>query len=221
MKYKLLKEVIDLVDEFENQNQSLQYSMDGKGFKNWILDQQEQQFNLEKFEYEGKANGRSLDSVISTHLVHLSKFAKLYSKAAIHQSKFSSQEDFIFLITLKTFGTMSKMDLIRRNIQDKPTGIQVINRLIAQGFIHQTADAKDKRIKLISISEKGIEELDQQMGLIRQATQIVAGKLEQKEKLQLIYLLNKLENFHLPIYHQNLDQDKLLGFALDSLSNID
>lgn len=221
MKYKLIKEVIDLVDEFEQENQSFHYSNDAKGFRNWIIDQHEEQFNLDTFEYEGKANGRSLDSVISTHLVHLSKFAKLYSKAAIYQSKFSSQEDFIFLITLKTFGTMSKMELIKRNIQDKPTGIQVINRLIAQGFINQTSDEKDKRIKLISISEKGMGELDNQMDLIRQATQIVAGNLDQKEKLQLIYLLNKLENFHLPIYHKNLEQDKLLDFAKDSLNNIE
>ena len=86
-----------------------------------------------------------MESVISTLLVHLNRYAKSYSKSAIHNFVFTTQDEFIFLITLKTFGNMSKMELIKRNVQDKPNGIQIINRFVKQGFINQENDLIDKR----------------------------------------------------------------------------
>lgn len=37
------------------------------------------------------------------------------------------------------------MELIKRNVQDKRNGIQIINRLVKQGFINQENDLIDKR----------------------------------------------------------------------------
>lgn len=212
MSYSLIKDVIDLVEEFENNNLNSEYPHDVTGFEEWIKAKRsgiEEDLN---FEYEGKENGRSLESVISTLLVHLGRYAKSYSKSVIQDSLFTTQDDFIFLITLKTFGKMSKMDLIKRNIQDKPNGMQIINRLIKQGFIIQENDLKDKRSKIISLTEDGLNALNEKMDLIRYATNVVSGNLSTNEKVQLIKLLNKLEDFHLPIYHKNIDSKELLNY---------
>lgn len=220
MNYALLKQVIDLVEEFENQKTNTSEVSTIDHFKKWII-LNNHSINEEEYNYEGKDKGRSLDSVLNTLLVHLGRYAKFYSKSAISNSIFSTQEDFIFLITLKTFGPMTKMDLIKKNIQDKPGGIQIINRLLNNGLVTQTDDMIDKRSKIISISDFGLEALENQMVNIRNASKIVGGNLTEKEKKELIMLLEKLENFHQPLYLKNIESNKLLDTALDYLGNYD
>lgn len=210
MNIDLIKNTIDLIAEFEKANVAKQYSPDIDGFKKYIANNYQSSDQYSDMEWEGKINGRSPESVISTHLVHMNRYAKNYSKSAIYNSEFSTQDEFIFLINLRAFGEMTKMELIKKNIQDKPTGMQIIARLIKQGWVEQKSAEKDKRSKIISITEKGIEALENQMDKIRKATKVVTGNLSEAEKYQLIYLLNKLEEFHLPIYLSNFDAENLL-----------
>ena len=213
MNYGLIKDILDLVQEFEietNNNNHFETSVEG--FKNWISTNNNTIVNEPN--WEGKENGRSAESVINTLIVHMNRYAKSYSKSAIVGSNFSTQEDFIYLINLKAFGEMSKMDLIKKNVHEKPVGMQIINRLINQGWIEQRNSKTDKRSKVISISETGLQALGNQMDKIRQATSIVTGNLSQNEKMELIRLLNKLDDFHQPIYDRNIDTENLLREAL-------
>lgn len=215
MKYDILKSVIDLVEEFEIEN-SLEniYPDDIEGFKKWInVKYNSQGLETEPY-WEGKESGRSAESVISTLIVHMNRYAKSYSKSAIYGSDFSSQEDFIYLINLKAFGEMTKMDLIKKNVHEKPAGMQIINRLISQGWVNQTDSEIDKRSKVLKISFKGLNVLENQMDRIRKATEIVTGDLNHPEKMELIKLLNKLNKFHQRIYYKNIETEYLLNEAL-------
>ena len=102
------------------------------------------------------------------------------------------------------------MDLIKKNVHEKPTGMQIINRLIAQGWIDQKNSDSDKRSKVIKISNSGNIALENQMSKIRTASEIVTGNLTQNEKLELIRLLTKLNDFHQPIYEKNIEPENLL-----------
>ena len=213
MNYGLIKDILDLVQEFEIEtynNNHFETSIEG--FKNWISTNNNTVVN--EPDWEGKENGRSAESVINTLIVHMNRYAKSYSKSAIVGSDFSTQEDFIYLINLKAFGEMSKMDLIKKNVHEKPVGMQIINRLINQGWIEQRNSKTDKRSKVISISETGLQALENLMDKIRQATSIVTGNLSQNEKMELIRLLHKLDDFHQPIYDQNIETEDLLREAL-------
>lgn len=211
MNYSLIKDIIELSEVFDTSVQNNNnYSKDIEGFKQWIADNIDPAAVARNTTWEGKESGRSPESVINTLIVHLNRYAKTYSKAAIHDSEFSTQEDFIYLINLNAFGAMSKMQLIKKNIQDKPTGMQIINRLIDKGWVTQQDSDTDKRSKIIRISEQGKTVLALQMDKIRLATSIVAGDLNEKEKIELIRLLNKLEHFHQPIFQQNYDSAELL-----------
>jgi len=216
MNYGLIKNILDLVQEFEIEtNNNNHFETTVEGFKNWISTNNNTIVNEPN--WEGKENGRSAESVINTLIVHMNRYAKSYSKSAIVGSEFSTQEDFIYLINLKAFGEMSKMDLIKKNVHEKPVGMQIINRLINQGWIEQRNSKTDKRSKVISISETGLQALGNQMDKIRQATSIVTGNLSQNEKMELIRLLNKLDDFHQPIYDRNIDTDNLLSEALKNI----
>lgn len=213
MKYNLLKDIIGLMEDFEQEaEKNTLYPRSKEGFIQWLLDNNST-FTLYEPYWEGKEKGRSPESAINTLLVQLNRYAKSYSKSAISGSAFSTQEEFIYLINLRTFGAMTKMQLIQRNVHEKPSGIQIINRLIQQGWVSQTDSEVDKRSKVITITEAGVLAIENQMDKIRQATMIVTGNLNLKEKLELIHLLNKLENFHQPIYQKNVDPTQLLDVA--------
>lgn len=217
MNYGLIKNILDLVQEFEIEtNNNNHFETTVEGFKNWISTNNNTIVNEPN--WEGKENGRSAESVINTLIVHMNRYAKSYSKSAIVGSDFSTQEDFIYLINLKAFGEMSKMDLIKKNVHEKPVGMQIINRLINQGWIEQRNSKTDKRSKVISISETGLQALGNQMDKIRQATSIVTGNLSQNEKMELIRLLNKLDDFHQQIYDKNIDTENLLEEAFKNFN---
>ncbi|WP_332021179.1 hypothetical protein [Kaistella sp.] len=95
--------------------------------------------------------------------------------------------------------------------------MQIINRLIEQNWVTQKDSLKDKRQKVISITQSGISALEMQMDKIRLATDIVSGNLTSNEKMELIRLLKKLNHFHLPIYEKNIDSKNLLNEAYEHL----
>lgn len=213
MNYKITQEVIGLLEQFEAENTTKSYSPDILGFKKWISDQEAStQFTQEDEPYwEGKENGRTPESVISTLLVHINRYAKTYSKSAIADSDFSTQEDFIYLINLKAFGKMTKTELIKKNIHDKPAGMLIIKRLSNNKWIEQIDSENDKRNKVINITEKGLQALELQMKNIRSATEIVTANLNHHEKIELIRILHKLEHFHNPIFSRNINSKDLIN----------
>ena len=215
MNYSLMKQVLDLVEQFESGlSQATTVGSSIESFKRWVAVNYHGENADNAPDWEGKEKGRSADSVINTLITHMNRYAKSYSRAAILGSDFSSQEDFIYLISLKAFGEMSKTDLIKRNVHEKPVGIQVINRLITKGWVNQTPSKIDKRSTVLKITHKGIQALESRMGKIRQATSLVTGDLTHYEKMELIRLLTKLNDFHQPIYERNIEPEDLLNEAL-------
>lgn len=214
MNYTLLNDLISRLEAFENHPQKANFTADIEGFENWLYEYKIKDRLLDSEpDWEGKTAGRSPESVINTLIVHMNQYAQSYSKSAIFGSDFSTQSEFIYLINLKVFGRMTKIELIKKNLQDKSAGTQTIKRLIKKEWVEQVDSETDKRSKLIHITQKGMEALETQMQKIREATKIVTGDLTYAEKMELIRLLTKLDEFHQNIYHQNLGLDELLEFA--------
>ncbi|RYG51364.1 MAG: MarR family transcriptional regulator [Chitinophagaceae bacterium] len=216
MNYKLLKEVVDLVACFERENGSARYSSDINGFRKWM--NEGVSASPSEPEWEGKLNGRSAESIIATQFVHMNHYARSYFRSVIHGTEFSTPEEVIYLIVLRFNAPITKMELIKKNVHDKPVGMQIINRLIAKGWVAQKGSEQDRRSKVISPTEAGIEALDKLMAKVRQATSIVSGELSQQEKLELVGLLNKLNDFHHSIYEMNYDSPELLANAMKKIN---
>lgn len=220
MNFKTLNDVIRLLESFDSENTNDQYSNNISGFKKWIVDNEirNNDMVIEEPDWEGKKSGRTAESFIATLLIRLNRYAKLYSESAIYDSEFSTQEDFIYLINLKSFGEMTKTELIKRNIHEKSAGVLIINRLIKQGWVVQKDSDIDKRSKVLTITSDGLDTLDKQMEKIRNATNIISGKLSYNEKIQLINILNKLDQYHNPIYQKNIDSSILLDQVIKEYS---
>lgn len=196
MYYDLLTQVVSLIKIYEEESDH--NSQEVHLFGQWLnqyFKKNDASISLEP-EWDGKSKGRSADSVINTSLVHLSRYAKLQAKVAIANTTFSTPDDFIYLISLVAYGSMTKTALIKLNVHEKSAGIQIINRLISNELVEQTTIDSDKRNRMIHITSKGTELLNESMHNIREASKNVTEPLTYEEKLQLIRLLTKLENHH-------------------------
>jgi len=196
MYYDLITDLVSLVKEYEKD--AVNNIPDILAFGNWLHVRYADKLKPGTAElvWSGKEYGRSADSVINTSLVHLYRYAKLHAKTAIIGTGFSTPDDFIYLISLVSFGSMTKTALIRLNVHEKSAGMQIVNRLIANGLVDQEAMATDKRNRIIHITAKGTALLNDSMPHIRTASNKVTAPLSADEKIELIRLLAKLENFH-------------------------
>ncbi len=218
MNYTLIGQLVKLAEQFEIANHARRFKPDITGFTQWLRSNgMEKGPSAEEPDWDGKEQGRSPESVISTLIVHMNRYARTYSKSAIHDTDFTTQEEFIYLITLKAYGEMTKTELIRKNIQEKPAGMLIVNRLIRQGWIKQVNSKVDKRSKVVRLTSLGISALEEIKERIDKATRIVSGDLTRDEQLQLIRLLQKLERFHQPIYQENIDRAILLDLLTERL----
>lgn len=194
MLYDLINELVSLVKTYEKE--AVHTAHDLHSFQHWLNQRTENNDAVPEPEWDGKSNGRTADSVINTSLVHLYRYAKVHAKTAIANTSFSTPDDFIYLISLVSFGSMTKMALIKLNIHEKSAGIQIINRLIKNGLVEQNDLDSDKRNKIIHITQKGKQLLDESMHNIRKASNSVTEPLSYTEKMNLISILLKLEKFH-------------------------
>ena len=119
MKYDLITDLISLVKLYEKEYPD--QDQDVVLFGQWLSEYLRKNGHsvLIEPEWEGKSKGRSPDSAINTSLVHLYRYAKLQAKSAIADTDFSTPDDFIYLITLMSFGSMSKTALIKMNVHEK------------------------------------------------------------------------------------------------------
>jgi DNA-binding MarR family transcriptional regulator len=143
---------------------------------------------------------RNTTSDISILIVLMSHYAKWYIKKVLRESYLQTPDEFSFLITLMTYDSLSKSELISKQVVEKTSGSEVIRRLNKRGLIVEFADKNDKRSIRVSITKSGREEVIRILPLMSKVTKIVVGNLSNEEINTLSYLLKKLDYFHNDIY---------------------
>jgi DNA-binding MarR family transcriptional regulator len=139
-------------------------------------------------------------SDISILIVLMNRYARGYIKQAMQDSLLHTPDEFSFLITLMTFKSLHKSELIKRQVMEKTSGTEVIRRLLKKGMIKESADQNDKRSKKISITKYGRDEVLRILPIMSNVSEIIAGNLSNEEINTLSYLLKKLNHFHNDIY---------------------
>jgi DNA-binding MarR family transcriptional regulator len=152
--------------------------------------------NKELFKYEYPSTTRD----ISILIVLMNRYAKWYIKKVLRDSLLQTPDEFSFLISLMTYESLNKSELITKQIMEKTSGTEIINRLVKRGMILETADQKDRRSIRVSITDSGRAEILRILPLMTKVTEIVVGNLNAEEINTLAYLLKKLDYFHNNIY---------------------
>lgn len=133
------------------------------------------------------------------------RYAKGYIKKALKDSLIQNPEEFSYLIVLMTFDSLTKTELIVKNVMEKTSGAEVIRRLVNLGLIRQFADEADKRTMRVAVTDLGKAELTRIMPKMQQVSNLVVGDLTETEIMSLSYMLRKLDYFHNDIYINKRD----------------
>jgi DNA-binding MarR family transcriptional regulator len=212
--YELVHQLLSLVEQFELKKHDKELSL--SDFSGFLINQIEHSdrslttLDLRFGEKEAKSQelAYQIDNAIGRLFVYMSRYAKSYIKKTLEGTPLQSPEDFTCLAILFTHESLSKGELIRRNIQEKTSGTEVIRRLLAAGLVKQWDDQTDKRSRRLSITESGRQLLHQVFDDMNYVGKIVTGNLTYSEKVKLNYLLQKLETFHFQLHEDKVINSK-------------
>jgi len=212
--YKLVHQLLNLVEELEKESKGKELGL--SDFSGYLINnlsnssQPVASLDVRFGNQEAKTQelAYQIDNAIGRLLVYMSRYAKSYIKKTLEGTPLQSQDDFTCLAILMTHESLSKSDLISRNMQEKTSGAEVIRRLIAAGLVKQWDDTIDKRSVRISISENGKELLHRVLDDMNHVGKMITGNLTYSEKLEFHYLLQKLETFHFQLHDEKVINTK-------------
>ena len=208
----ILIELIQNLHQFESETVDSNVDLNMTDFLGY-LNSHHQPVNIKVQNIAGELENENIqqqddsNTDISILIVLLFRYAKSYIRKALKSSLIKSADEFSFLITLITFDSLTKTELIHKQVMEKTSGTEIINRLLKLGLISQFNDVEDKRSVRIKITESGRVQLFQILPQMRLVSQIVAGNLTDAEKLSLAYMLRKLDSFHNDIYKNKKDME--------------
>jgi len=223
--YALIHELLNLVETLETENNGREVSI--QEFAGFLLSSvsspvgelANSDARFGKEEMYAQAIAYQLDNNIGRLFVYMSRYAKSYIKKTLEGTPLQTGEDFTALAILLTHEHLSKTELISYNLQEKTSGMEVIRRLVAAGLVRQWDNVEDKRGKHIGITGEGRKLLYRVFVEMGHVSKMITGNLTEAEKMQLLYLLQKLENFHFEHHEKKtiLSKADLQAFTTESL----
>ncbi|WP_375562919.1 MarR family winged helix-turn-helix transcriptional regulator [Bernardetia sp. OM2101] len=225
MNYDILHELIHKAQEYETQTGQKLEKDDLAIFSKWLYVQthscvsqvsknEASQDCISKEEIKLEPTGETLDSIIGKFIGFMYRFAKFYTKKALEDSPLTTLDDFTYLGSIMLKEGSTKTEIIDYHIHEKTTGIEILKRLKKNHFITEKKSLTDGRSKSLFITEAGRGIFFAHVGSMQKIGELIVGDLQESEKRQLISLLNRLNDFHQPIYHENKKEniEQLLSF---------
>lgn len=207
MDYSLLRRVLDQLEAYQRQqspglrkNAAISTEADLAAFVSWMFEQLTPQQRLDAVARHARNPIETDESQIGTLTTFLYRYVRGYARLALGDTPLVTFDDFTYLATTFAQGPIGKTELIQRNIHEKPTGTEVIKRLLARGLLQEQASATDRRSKLLTVTEAGRELLLGLFARMSQVAEIAAGNLSAAERHQLVRLLLKLDAYHHPVF---------------------
>jgi DNA-binding MarR family transcriptional regulator len=198
MKYKLLAGILPYLEQFEETGAGDTIDDFVAWMQNAPALKKDSNANvLKSVPLQGNVNAQ-----ICQLIALMYKYVRFYYKKGFKNSPLQTMEDFGFLATLAMYGDLRKNKLIQKNTSEFTSGMEVIRRLERNELIESFSDPEDKRARRVKITERGKGVFYQAFPVLQQMGEIATGELTEAEKQQLFDLLNKLNYFHNPIFHE-------------------
>ena len=209
---KILIELIELLDEFESEREVVGQEMNMSDFLGF-LNSKNRSENIKTKQLKGDYAGYKYEETdgpvtdISILIVLMFRYAKGYIKKALRDSAIKTADEFSFLMTLMTYESLSKSELIQKQVMEKTSGTEIINRMIKMGLIESFNDEADKRSVRVKMTVAGRMEIIKILPEMQKVSKIVTGNLNETEKSTMAYMLRKLEHYHNDIFTNKKDSE--------------
>jgi len=199
-KYNRIQELIELYEEYETSTGQT----DNLGFASFLIAKQESpkqvsspaQKILELCFNPIIKKSMPLRASLAMLIRRLYRYTLLYSKKALENTAINNLEDLNYLLSLRILETPSKTELINWNVSEFSSGIEVIKRLIKNGFIDELPSENDKRSKKLKITDKGSLAIAATMEHLPHLATIAFGQLSDEQVKTITEALYPLEKWH-------------------------
>jgi len=194
--YNFLKNILAEIESYKQERGD--YPNSTQEFSYWLYSK----LSLENISDDDVKNYGSLNLdffgsnakiVLSFLFTTMHRFKLNYTKLAVLENgPLETYDEVAFLLGLMFNGPMTHSQLIDMEIQNKPTGTEIIKRLLRKNVITQTPSQEDKRSKLLRVTPYGEELYEIYIRKVKDMTDSFFSYLSPKELIQLGELVKKL-----------------------------
>lgn len=227
-KYALFKQLIDLFEEYEQAEEHL----DLLGFSRWMTERLDEEpernqkvVRKNKMRIEGPSDSflqalnekaRFLE-IIS----RMARYHEFYTRKALKDLIINTRLEFLFLQTIEQMEKAKKTDLINRYHLEYTTGMDTIRRLKNNGLLDEKQDETDKRAKLLELTEKGKNVLEQSLKRIKDENNFFFAAISENKWKKVLPVLEEIDEFHDDVYQNHGDKPFAeLSNLMDSLKHL-
>ena len=130
----------------------------------------------------------------------LIRYVKFYTKAMMTAHGMANPDEFLFLSLVNEMDRPTKKEVCVAHATELTTGMDILRRLLKQGFIEEFADERDGRSKRLLITQKGKDVIGaMQKELLRLEPNVLAD-LNETDRKGFLQTLQYLNNYHYPFY---------------------
>lgn len=224
-KYAVLKQVIDLYEEYELRNRDLELGE----FVRWMSNKLIEEPALDEGKVTRTSNETSLplinrfdDKVRFLEITaRIARYHEFYIRKALKDLIINNRLEYLFLQTVEAMEKAKKTDLINIYHLEYTTGMDTIRRLINNGLLSEVQDKTDKRIKLLELSDLGREVLDQAKRRVNDEAVMFFTPINDNKWKKALPVLEEIDRFHDAIYQKHSGKPFAeLSNLMDSLSHL-
>jgi DNA-binding PadR family transcriptional regulator len=112
-------------------------------------------------------------------------------------------------------GTAKKTNVINLHLVDFSSGMDIIRRLVSQGFITESVDNTDKRAKALQITKEGEKILEAATQKINEEKNMFFSGIQENKWRKLLPVLEEINDFHNHIYlnHNEKNDAELMNLV--------
>ena len=212
-RYKILKQLIDLWESYEEEEQELSLL----DFAEWMKLKLKQSPQLNRTASHDKilidqpekiSYFKSLDEPARflEFISRISRYHEFYIRKFLVDLPINNRLEYLFLKTVRQMNQAKKTELITIHLVEYTTGMDTIKRLINNGFLTETSDKNDKRVKLLEITESGQDILLQADKMISDEKNMFLTCISMNKWKKAIPVLDEINNLHNSIYLKHNDK---------------
>jgi DNA-binding MarR family transcriptional regulator len=190
--------LITLWEEFSQLNPS----GDLQSFARWIIKEKQdspvttsakkkkENFSKNDMNLELKEESKAMLLIYRLH-----RFMEIRSKPVIKKIGFAKPQEYAMLAEVCLLRNPNKKEVAKKMLLENSTAVEISKRLAQRGFIKEVADPNDKRATRLLVTDKGMKKLLESYEGLEKVHENFLDCLTEKEKKELIRLLEELEKF--------------------------
>ena len=228
-KYDILKQLIDLFENFEHENEQL----DVLNFAQWIVSKQHEESELQEKIVNRNTSSRYLgtSAPFKNHfddkirfleaVAGIARYHEFYTRKVLKDMVINTRLEFLFLQSVDMLERAKKTDLINIYHLEYTTGMDTIRRLINNGLLFEIQDETDKRIKLLIISDLGKVVYEQSKKRMSDESTMFFTAISDNKWKKVLPVLEEIDDFHSDVFQKhNSKPFAELSNLMDSLKHL-